>query len=118
MELVEMQVVGLGKMRVAEYCGQEVALVQSKITELRQREVINIVDGKKLGTICDLEIDVEKGEITAIVVPGRSRFLRIFSRYEDVVIPWPQIRKIGIDVILVELGAFINHRVAGQDLRA
>lgn len=79
-----------------------------KATELRKKEVINIADGKNLGLIHDIEIDVEKGSITAIIVPGGGRFFSFFGRTEDLVITWDRVVKIGIDVILVELKSFVD----------
>jgi YlmC/YmxH family sporulation protein len=76
------------------------------VSDLKLKEVINIVDGKRLGAITDIEIDVESGKLTAIVVPGNGRFLGLFGRSEDIVIPWDRINKIGFDVILVEEAAF------------
>lgn len=75
-----------------------------KTSDLKLKEVINISDGRKLGHITDIEIDIVQGQLTAIVVPGAARFLGFLSRNEDVVIPWEQINKIGYDVILVEIG--------------
>lgn len=74
-----------------------------KISELRNREVINIVDGRKLGTICDLDIDLENGRIAAIVVPGGGRLYSLFGGGRDYVISWENIVKIGVDAILVEI---------------
>ncbi|MBP2635437.1 MAG: sporulation protein, YlmC/YmxH family [Firmicutes bacterium] len=77
-----------------------------KTSDLKLKEVINVIDGKRMGTITDIEIDVESGRLTAIVVPGLGKFLGLFGRNEDVVIPWDKINKIGMDVILVETGSF------------
>jgi len=77
-----------------------------KTSDLKVKEVINIIDGKRLGTITDIEIDVESGKLTSIIVPGNSKFLGLFGRNEDVVIPWEKISKIGFDVILVETATF------------
>lgn len=79
-----------------------------KATELRKKEVINTTDGKNLGLIYDIEIDVEKGKISAIIVPGGGRFFSFFGRNEDLIIPWERVVKIGIDVILVELKNVID----------
>ncbi len=73
-----------------------------KTSDLKLKEVVNILDGKRLGPISDIEIDVENGRLTAIVVPGTGKFLGLFGRNEDVIIPWDKINKIGFDVILVE----------------
>lgn len=82
----------------------------ARSSELKSREVVNISDGRRLGLIADMEIDVASGEIRAIVVPGPSRLLRFFSRNEDIVIPWEKIIKIGVDVILVEAAGFVEPR--------
>lgn len=74
-----------------------------KISELRQREIINLADGKKLGNIKDLKINLKKGTIEAIIIPGPGKILGIFGRDSDYVIPWENIKKIGVDVILVEM---------------
>jgi YlmC/YmxH family sporulation protein len=75
----------------------------TKFCKLRQKEVVYIVDGARLGFICDLVLDVCTGKICAIVVPGPSRFSFFFKGERDQVIPWKNIRKIGEDVILVEV---------------
>ena len=74
-----------------------------KASDFRQKEVINIGDGKRLGFVYDVEIDMQKGIIEAIVVPGAGKFLGLFGRDNDYVIPWDQIKKVGEDIILVDL---------------
>lgn len=74
-----------------------------KISEFQTKDVVNIIDGKKLGTVCDLEIDLKHGRIDAIVCPGPGKFFGLFANGQDVVIPWNHIVKIGSDVILVRL---------------
>lgn len=73
-----------------------------RTADFRQKEVINIADGARLGYISDVEIDFEKGVIESIVIP-RGGKLFSFSSGEDLVIAWSQIRCIGEEVILVEL---------------
>lgn len=48
----------------------ETSVRAMKISEFQTKDVINIVDGRRLGQISDLEIDVRQGKIEAIVVPG------------------------------------------------
>ena len=72
-----------------------------RTSELRTREV-NISDGRKLGAVVDVDIDLESGRLRAIVVPGPRGMFSIFGRNEDIVIPWDKIKRIGQDVILVE----------------
>lgn len=74
-----------------------------KSSDFRQKEVINIQDGRRLGTIIDMEFNLHEGRITAIVVPGASRWLGLVKSEDDLVIPWEKIKKIGDDVILVDV---------------
>jgi len=77
--------------------------VVERYTSFRCKEVINVADGSRLGYVNDLEIDAECGKILALVVPGPCRFLGLFGREDDYVIPWPCIRRIGEDIILVDI---------------
>lgn len=71
-------------------------------TALREKEVINLCDGHRLGYVCDLEFTLCDGRLTAIAVPGEGGFL-CFGRPSRTVIPWEKIETIGNDAILVRL---------------
>ncbi|MDF2686337.1 MAG: YlmC/YmxH family sporulation protein [Clostridia bacterium] len=73
----------------------------ARFSDLRCKEVINIKDGARLGYVDDVEFECDSGKITAITVPGPARFLGMFSREADYIIPWQGIQKIGEDIILV-----------------
>ena len=75
----------------------------TRVTELRCKEVINITDGQRLGFVSDVEVQLPEGKVLALVVPGPCRFFGLFGRKDDFVIPWNCIRRIGSDIILVEL---------------
>jgi len=81
-----------------------------RTSDLGMRDVVNVLDGRRLGTVTDVEIDIESGKITAIVVPGAARLLGLLGREDDYVIPWDKIKKIGPDVILVELTGTLELR--------
>lgn len=68
----------------------------------KQKEVINLLDGKRLGYVQDVEADFENGKITAIIVPGTSKMFTIGNK-NDIIIPWDKIVRIGDDIILVEI---------------
>ncbi|NMB08164.1 MAG: YlmC/YmxH family sporulation protein [Tissierellia bacterium] len=74
-----------------------------KLSEMREKEVINIKDGVKIGFIYDFEIDLENGRVLAVVVPGPGKVLGIFGKNNDYVIEWQEIVKIGADAILVNI---------------
>ncbi len=73
-----------------------------RISELRERDVVNVNDGRRLGTIQDLELDLEKGKVKAIIVPAAGRVWGKLSRAQEHLIPWEKIVKIGVDTILVD----------------
>ncbi|KPC74962.1 hypothetical protein ADL26_10605 [Thermoactinomyces vulgaris] len=81
-----------------------------KISELQAKDVVNIADGRKLGQIYDLDLDLRRGVIHAIVVPGESKWFGFVSSGHEWVIPWRQIVKIGSDVILVRLEESVERR--------
>lgn len=74
-----------------------------KISDLRALDVVNVTDGKKLGYVKDIELDMEQGSVAALVIPSDSNVFKLFFRSEDIIIPWSQVDKIGDDVILVKL---------------
>lgn len=71
-------------------------------TDMRDKEVINVCDGRRLGYVSDVEFDICDGRICAIVVPGECNMLG-FGKGEDIVIPWDKIERIGEDTILVKV---------------
>lgn len=74
-----------------------------RIADLRTRDVVSVNDGRRLGLIKDVELDLEEGRIKAVVLPGLPRAWGLLGRGEDVVVSWEQIKKLGVDVILVDL---------------
>ncbi len=71
-----------------------------KISEFQLKDVVNVADGKKLGNVGDIDIDLTTGKIQAVIIGG-SRVLGFFGKDDEIVIPWKNIVKIGSDVILV-----------------
>lgn len=77
--------------------------VESSFLELRCKEVVNIVDGRRLGHIIDLVFDLATACILGIVVPGEKSGWNVFKNNSQLFIPFPCIVKIGEDAILVQL---------------
>lgn len=69
------------------------------LSDLQNKDIINVFDGKKVGTIIDVSIDKE-GKILEMSVQ-RRKF--IFFSGGTSKIKWSQIDKIGKDVILVNV---------------
>jgi len=74
-----------------------------RIADMRNKEIINALDGSRLGYICDIEINWDNGTIDSIIVPGTNKVMGIFGKNSEYVIPWERIRKVGEDIILVEI---------------
>jgi YlmC/YmxH family sporulation protein len=75
----------------------------TRASDLRLRDVVNLTDGARLGLISDFELDLETGRVISFVVPGPGRFLGLFGHETEYIVPWDRVRKIGADVILVDL---------------
>ncbi|MBQ3114884.1 MAG: YlmC/YmxH family sporulation protein [Clostridia bacterium] len=72
-----------------------------KFSELKNKEVINVSTGERLGFVCDIEFDNETGKIKSIVLPPSKNKLFSFSKENETVILWNEIKKIGNDIIIV-----------------
>ena len=80
---------------------QEAAGMNCRLQDLRNKEVINVKDGARLGCVCDVEIDTCTARLCAIVIFGRLKCFGLMGREEDIVIHWCDIEVIGEDTILV-----------------
>ena len=76
--------------------------MECRVSELRYKEIINVSDGCRYGWVGDVEVDLDSGQVRALVVPGRLRLFGLLGREEDRVFPWEAVRRFGADTILVE----------------
>ena len=84
--------------------------------DLKNKEVINIYDGKSLGYVYDIEVNLEKGIIEGIIVPAQKSFFNFFGRGDnDYVIKWKDIKRIGDDVILVDVAGIFDTDTNSHD---
>ncbi len=77
--------------------------MSTNFTDLHCKEVICVSDGRRLGYISDARIDLPEGHILAIIVPGPCRFFGLWGRKDEFVIPWHCIKKMGPDIVLVDV---------------
>lgn len=74
---------------------------RQRIADLSYKEVIDLDTGQRLGYVRDVEIDPESGRVTALVIPGRLRWLGLLGRDAERTVPWEQIQQLGEDLIFV-----------------
>ena len=65
-----------------------------RMADMRNKEVINIKDGTRLGCVCDVEIDTSCAKVYAIVIYGRLRLFGLLGREDDIVIKWDDIEAV------------------------
>ena len=68
-----------------------------RLDSLRDKEVINVKDGGRIGFVSDAEVDTQEAKLTAVVVYGRLRLFGLLGREADFVI--------GEDTVLVQYEA-------------
>jgi len=76
-----------------------------RLSTIGGKEIVNLCDGSRLGIIAesDLLIDEKTGRIQSLLIPESKGFFNFFSNNSLTEIPWEAIRKIGNDMIIIEL---------------
>ncbi|MGI6773167.1 MAG: YlmC/YmxH family sporulation protein [Clostridiales bacterium] len=78
------------------------------LNDLFRKEVINIDTGNRYGFVCDVEVNVCTGRISAIILYGKNKFWGFGGREDDKRIPWEDIVVIGDETILVKMDRCTN----------
>ena len=73
-----------------------------RLSELQNKTIINLIDGKNIGNIIDINID-EKGNTIGLIVEKHRFIISYFTNKKEMSIKWSQIEKIGEDVIFVKV---------------
>ena len=74
-----------------------------KLSDLQNKYIINVNDGKNIGNIIDVKVDERTGSIMSLVIEPNKSFSFFSKGKIDTEIPWNSIEKIGEDVILVNI---------------
>ncbi len=74
-----------------------------RVTDLHCKEVICVCDGRRLGFVTDVEVETPSGQVVAIIVPGPCRLFGVLNGRDEFIIPWHCIKRIGPDIILVDM---------------
>ena len=86
-----------------------------KLNDLRNKEVISIKDGTRIGYVSDVELDTITAAITALVIYGRPRWLGLFGKSDEYLIAWKDVAVIGEETILVTFDAGTMYKVKGRN---
>ena len=80
------------------------------LSELQDKEVGNVRDGRVLGRVMDITFCAQDGVVQSIVVPAHTGIWQLLRGEKNgMIIPWKRIECIGDDVILVCLDEEPRH---------
>ncbi len=76
-----------------------------RFSSMSGKEIVNLCDGSRLGIIgdSDLLVDEKTGKILALLIPDQKGVFNFLSSNSILEIPWKAIKKIGNDMIIIEL---------------
>ncbi len=74
-----------------------------RLSDLQNKYIVNVNDGKNIGNIIDVKIDENNGSIMSLVIEPNKNFFSFNKGKLDTEIRWNSIEKIGEDVILVNI---------------
>ena len=71
------------------------------LSDLQNKDIVNMLDGKKIGNIIDARFNISTGVIEKLIIePTKSLFS---LKNNELEISFSEIKKIGEDVILIEI---------------
>lgn len=79
-----------------------------RLSELKQKEIIDINSGIRLGRIseCEASFDAASGKLIDLMIPKQDDGFLFFGKNDVQLIAWERIRKISEDFILI--GSYDN----------
>ena len=72
-----------------------------RLSDLQNKDVVDIKTGEKIGNVIDIVISSETGNILKMIIYDNKGFIKMLRGNDEMSISWSQIKKIGTDVILV-----------------
>ena len=73
-----------------------------RLSDLQNKDIVNMMDGRKIGNIIDININIE-GKMESLIVEKSKFLVSMFSTKDEIEVKWDKIEKIGEDVILVKI---------------
>ena len=74
-----------------------------RVADLRQKEVINNCDCKRLGYVEDIIFDCKTGRVESLVIMGPSKLCGLICAEYEYIVPYSCIQKMGEDIIIVKV---------------
>ena len=74
-----------------------------RLSDLQNKYIVNVNDGRNIGNIIDVKIDERNGSIISLVIEPNKSFFSFVRGKVDTEIGWSSIERIGEDVILVNI---------------
>ena len=74
-----------------------------RLSELQKKDIVNIKDGKKIGKIIDVYFDETSGYMIKFIMEKTHIVKNLFSNRDEIVIKFKDIKKMGEDVILIDI---------------
>ncbi|MCI8548677.1 MAG: YlmC/YmxH family sporulation protein [Bacilli bacterium] len=74
-----------------------------RLSDLQSKNLVNINDGKNIGNIIDAKVNEEDGSIKSLIIEAKGSMFSFLNKDSEVEIFWSDIKKIGEDVILVNI---------------
>lgn len=71
------------------------------LAELRNKEIINIRNGSRMGYVDDIEFDTDDSMIKSFIIYGRTRFFGLLGRDDDIILTCDDIEIVGMDTVLI-----------------
>lgn len=84
-----------------------------RIVDIKNKEVISVKDGCRIGCVNDVEVDMKCAKLVSIIVYGKLRCFGILGREDDIIIKWENIEVIGEDTVLVQYNPNFRKRKCG-----
>lgn len=78
-------------------------MILLRLSDLQNKNIVCINDGRNIGNIIDVKIDEESGTIVSLIIEANKTFFSFSNKGVDTEINWKHIVKIGEDVILVNI---------------
>ncbi len=74
-----------------------------RLSDLQRKDIVNINDGRIIGRVIDADINEKDGTLMSLIIEKNKYLKNIFSSESEVTIRFEQIKKLGSDVILIEI---------------